>query len=374
MKTIALFTAMIVVVVGLSYLYFSLAVEEKEGFEQKLLYGVAAGGAGRGSILAVEGAAAKVTERAGAHALEKAGSQSIGHVGVKAAGKVGYHAIEKMSVKTAGQTGSRLFGRVGVHALESVGERGLFSKSFLFSIWRYLVILLDTVLVVIPRRIMAYIRHTWRYLLFIIGAGFIIHPMKKTRWKHRFPEDHEPLGYIIASIFLISILFTIVFSHGGFQIQFWKYALVATFLAVGFHKLGHLLAAKFFGTSLHFRLSKSSTFVVTAVSLLLHDFFAAVGTVTVKDKIPKKHEIAILLAGTYGNLLLFSLCCFLIPLDNWFTPIAYFTAIISMAYAIDNLFPMHPMEGHRIYQYSKRIWLLCTIPLWLIFFGYFSPH
>ncbi len=369
MKTVALFTAMLVIVVALSYLYYSLAVEDAGSFEEELLLGIAAGSAGRGGIAAVEGVSARVGEKATTQVAERVGAKSVSHAGLKAAGKVGFHAVEKLSVRTLGQAGFQIFERGGIAALEAAGGAG--AQSVLRS---FLVTVGEVLFVVLPRRLSAFIRHAWGALLFLFGLGFVVRVLRSTRYERQAPSTHESIGTVVASILLLSILFTVVFSRGEPTLSFWLFALAATTLAIGVHKLGHLAAARFFGTRISFELCKSSTAVVTAVSLGLHDFFAAVGHVTFRDALPVKHRVAVIMAGTYGNLMLFSLCCFVIPLGGSLGALAYLAAIISMAYAIDNLFPLAPMEGHHLFAYNKRLWILTTAPLWVIFFGYFSPH
>lgn len=197
----------------------------------------------------------------------------------------------------------------------------------------------------------------------------------------------KELQDLIISALVLALAFGIVFS-GGFRALLSPVRLVVYFLmalvgvSVGFilHEMGHRFMARRFGCFAEFTMWPTGL-VVALVSSLFGFIFAAPGAVMIYPRpglggggvlTREKHGL-ISIAGPVLNL---CLAVVFLLLDMAYPrlpfPVFALGARVNTWLAIFNLIPFGPLDGRKILQWSKNIWLITlAVGIGLFIYQYF---
>ncbi|MFH1222175.1 MAG: site-2 protease family protein [Candidatus Micrarchaeota archaeon] len=204
--------------------------------------------------------------------------------------------------------------------------------------------------------------------------------------------EFDELVHIAISMLAISIAFTLVFAgpEGLLRAptQFFLFALMSmATVGSGFvlHEMGHKLTAIYFGGQSKFRMWPQGLLFMLVVSLF-GVLFAAPGAVYIYlNKITKKQNGLISIAGPAINLLLvgfFLLLAWLYPIRMYFPFIPdanglvnvwYFGAQMNLLLALFNMIPAFPLDGSKVWDWSKLVWGGTTAGLLAMQALIFSP-
>ena len=191
----------------------------------------------------------------------------------------------------------------------------------------------------------------------------------------------KELKDLVVSALLLALAFGIAFS-GGFLALFQPGRLISLFflalvgVSVGFvlHELGHRFVAKRFGCFAEYRMW--TTGLILAVMCSLFGFvFAAPGAVLIhpgrnlwgRPSLTKQRFGVISIAGPSMNICLAVVFIIL----NALYPSLVFSlgARINIWLAMFNLIPFGPLDGAKIFNWDKKVWLAAVIPTVGLFFG-----
>lgn len=183
----------------------------------------------------------------------------------------------------------------------------------------------------------------------------------------------KELEELVVSALLLALAFGIAFA-GGLRAIFEPAQLISMFLVAligvctGFvlHELGHRFVARKFGCFAEYKMWPTG--LVMALLFSVFGFvFAAPGAVVIQSGIDswgrptltRQRYGIISLAGPAMNLCL----ALIFVLLNLFYPSLVFSlgARINIWLAIFNLIPFGPLDGAKIFNWDRRIWLVAII-------------
>ncbi len=199
---------------------------------------------------------------------------------------------------------------------------------------------------------------------------------------------------IIISVLAISFAFAIVFAGIGSighprEFLVFMFSLVVT-VGSGFilHEMAHKLVAMYYGARARF-VMWTQGLVIMLITSLFGFLFAAPGAVYIyADKITKKENGIISVAGPMTNIaiaLVFIGLQLFAPINQYFTFLAgdlglsgygiingtlqvwRFGAAINLMLALFNMIPAFPLDGSKVFAWSKFAWL--ALVLLLLGFG-----
>lgn len=176
---------------------------------------------------------------------------------------------------------------------------------------------------------------------------------------------------LIKAWFFVSLAFAIVISEDVLGIDLITNIILAAFtIGIGFllHELGHKVVAQRYGCFAEFRADNFMLFLAVLTSFL-GVIFAAPGAVMIAGRVTKERNGKISLAGPLVNIVLTiiflvgALIC-----TNGFLGIMFaFGAIINSWLAIFNLIPLWILDGKKVWDWNKGIYILSMAIAILLF-------
>jgi len=201
---------------------------------------------------------------------------------------------------------------------------------------------------------------------------------------------------ILVSVLAISLGFTIVFAGIGGLLKYPKEFLVFMGLSLvtigsGFilHEMGHKISAIYFGYHAQFRMWIQGL-VVMLLGSLVGVLFAAPGAVYIYSRhITKRENGIISIAGPMVNLILLAVFVgleYFAPVTQYFSflngmtmqsfgivnsmlHVWKFGATVNLMLALFNMIPAFPLDGSKIFVWSKTKWAGMVILLMIVGVG-----
>lgn len=160
---------------------------------------------------------------------------------------------------------------------------------------------------------------------------------------------------------VISLAFAIVIAGFNFKLIL-MFPIMLLTVGVGFllHELGHKYVAQKFGYKAEFR-AFNQMLIFSLITSFFGFVFAAPGGVFHGRIASKQKEGLIALAGPFVNILLSMLFLsfyFTFPSIKF---IFFYGAYVNAFLAVFNLIPIFPLDGHKLFQWNKLIWLASMI-------------
>lgn len=190
----------------------------------------------------------------------------------------------------------------------------------------------------------------------------------------------EALGLIL-SWSVISICFSIGTLFNYPEYFLYVFAMVALSAGLGFilHELAHRTTARRYGCYAVYQVWPWGIMLSFVMALLTQGsfIFAALGAVYITPmvinpnadrKIIAKIFGHISLAGPLMNLLLAAVFYTLTPSSGFIGGLASYGLTINLWLAAFNLIPVPPLDGSKIFAWSKLVWALFAIPTWILVF------
>jgi Zn-dependent protease len=201
-----------------------------------------------------------------------------------------------------------------------------------------------------------------------------------------FSIDRSEAEQILISVVAIAFAFALALSGPSAILSYPKQFIILTVISVvtlgtGFilHEMAHKIMAIHYGAYARFQMWIQGLFIMVLFAFM-GVLFAAPGAVYIyANKISKKENGVISLAGPATNVLIsfvFLLLALVAPLRMVFPfdpeplNIWEFGAQINLILAIFNMLPMFPLDGSKVMFWSKGIWAGFT--LFCFIFGLFT--
>lgn len=180
---------------------------------------------------------------------------------------------------------------------------------------------------------------------------------------------------LIISWLTISIAFAWVFGRQGLNIASFLSVFPMALVAVGtgfiLHELAHKYTAIHFGARAEYRAWMQGLVFALLTSLIGFVFAAPGATYIFGGHINAKKNALISLAGPATNIVLgiaFITLAFLIGPYNPFFETASLTASVNLFLALFNMLPIFPLDGSKVFAWSKGVWALVFVPLLVLVF------
>ena len=166
---------------------------------------------------------------------------------------------------------------------------------------------------------------------------------------------------LIVSWLTISIAFAIVLSPGFLDVGAFTSLFPISAIVVGtgfiFHELAHRQVAKHFGAHAEYRAWRAGL-IFAIFSSFLGFIFAAPGAVYIYGNINRKQNGIISIAGPLTNIaiaVVFSLLIIL-NVNEWINLVGVLGFRINMFLALFNMLPIGPLDGSKVFVWSKLAW------------------
>jgi Zn-dependent protease len=201
-------------------------------------------------------------------------------------------------------------------------------------------------------------------------------PQRFPRRNHISSSPKEVKHLTVAAALIVAIGFSIgLYGNyfGGFSF-YWTWTLMAAFAAIMAasvltHEMAHKIMAQRNGLWAEFRLTTWGV-LLTFVSVFLPFRMIAPGAMMISGSPSGDEIVKISVAGPVTNLILsagiFGVAFALSPNPLVFqTPLAgmlFFAAYINAFLSTFNLIPFGILDGHKIFSFNKKIWVLAFIP------------
>ncbi len=184
---------------------------------------------------------------------------------------------------------------------------------------------------------------------------------------HRFQIDRDEAIQILISVVAISFAFSLVLGEIGMLVTAplkflaWVFFSLVT-IGSGFilHEMAHKAVANHYGAQARFVMWTQGL----AIMLILSIFgflFAAPGAVYIySNSISRKENGLISLAGPVTNIVIaviFVALAFIAPISAFNMNLWALGAQINLILAIFNMLPMFPLDGSKVFAWSKLVWL-----------------
>jgi len=158
---------------------------------------------------------------------------------------------------------------------------------------------------------------------------------------------------------------------GGVDAGFFVYLFLLAILTVGpgfvFHELSHKFVAQRYGFWAEFRMWPQML-VLCLVTSLFGFIFAAPGATYISGTtISKEENGKISLAGPLMNILIALLFVpFLLFGQGFLSDLGFFGVPINIFLAAFNMVPIGPLDGAKVFRWSKPIWIAVFVPLVIV--------
>ncbi len=176
------------------------------------------------------------------------------------------------------------------------------------------------------------------------------------------------LAVAVASVVIIGGAFWI--SGRKLDVPLLVFFMVASGVFTVVHELAHMIAAYHFRAQTELKFWGLGTAIMLVTSLL-GNAFAQPSRTVINDMgglEPRKTGL-IVLAGPMASISLSALCLILLPLGGPVADLAVKAFPIGLLTAVYSLMPFHPMEGNRVYRWSRPVWAAIFIPLLGLYFA-----
>jgi hypothetical protein len=132
------------------------------------------------------------------------------------------------------------------------------------------------------------------------------------------------------------------------------------------------LAANKMGMSAEYRLWWGGMIVVFLTTSVLGNVFGQPVRTAIdrEDEYEKKKLALIMLAGPLVSLILSASFLMLYMMRGTYASLAWTGLNMSLLTALVSFMPISPMEGERVFKWSKLVWVVVFIPILLVY-GYF---
>ena len=157
--------------------------------------------------------------------------------------------------------------------------------------------------------------------------------------------------------------------------MFFMVALIGIGVGFIFHELSHKLVAQRFGYLAEFRLWRIGLVIALASAIIsLGQFlFFAPGAVYVSSYPRSREEGLISAAGPLANIVLAVVFFFISYGSGVLGMIGEWGFILNLWLAAFNLLPVPPLDGRKIFSWSRRIWVILAAVSWgLLALGMFG--
>lgn len=189
----------------------------------------------------------------------------------------------------------------------------------------------------------------------------------------RIKTSKREIMDIVKALVVISVAFALIYSHisvmrGGistiFSLSFvvmMGISLVTAGLGFLLHELSHKFVAQKYGCEAEFRAFDMMLFLCLGLAFLVGFIFAAPGAVMISGMITKRENGIVSVMGAVTNYalgFLFLLIGFLIPYLGSITSVGF---SINMWLGLFNMIPFGPLDGLKVFYWSKLVWASMVI-------------
>jgi Zn-dependent protease len=201
----------------------------------------------------------------------------------------------------------------------------------------------------------------------------------------KFSTSGQELAHLGVAYIVLVICFSVAFSSGigGILMGFFSVSLfiwmlpmafIAVFLGFILHEMAHKLTAQHYGHWSEFRYDGRGLAMALMFSVLIGIVYAAPGATWISGNITRRENGIISMAGPTINIItaLIFLPITLILLFSanvWYFGATFIGFIVSFL-ALFNMLPFYPLDGSKIWQWNKGIYIV-AIGISIVFTGFY---
>ncbi|MEK6900503.1 MAG: metalloprotease [Nanoarchaeota archaeon] len=133
-------------------------------------------------------------------------------------------------------------------------------------------------------------------------------------------------------------------------------SLVTAGLGFLLHELAHKFVAQHYGCAAEFRAWDQLLYLAVGLAIFIGFIFAAPGAVMISGMVTRKENGVISAAGPATNYVLAMIFLALITLFPQFASVFVTGFSINIWLGIFNLIPFGPLDGRKVFDWSKTVW------------------